>query len=54
VRIRGLDGVSDEWIKGLKVQKVAGGQLPPGQDICMFAESIISEKKDCCYLSARK
>jgi NitT/TauT family transport system substrate-binding protein len=49
-----LDGVSDAWIKDLKVQKVARGQLPPGQEIRMFSESMISEKKDCCYLSARK
>jgi sulfonate transport system substrate-binding protein len=26
-----LDGVSDEWIKSLSVEKVAGGQLPPDQ-----------------------
>ena len=48
-----LDGVSDDWIKDLKVEKVAGGQLPPGQDLGMFAESIMSEKKDCCYRSVR-
>ena len=24
-----LDGVSDEWLKGLEVNKVAGGQVPP-------------------------
>ena len=28
-----LDGVSDEWLKSLQVEKVAGGQLPPDEDI---------------------
>jgi hypothetical protein len=26
-----LDGVSDEWINSLQVEKVAGGQVPPDE-----------------------
>jgi len=48
-----LYGVSDDWIKDLKVQKVAGGQLPPRQDIRVFAELSSSGEKDCCLLSAK-
>jgi len=50
-----LDGVSDEWIKNLQVEKVAGGQVLPDQDIRMLAKVILSEKKDsCCLLSAKE
>ncbi len=28
-----LDGVTDEWIQSLHVEKVAGGQLPPDEDL---------------------
>ena len=27
-----LDGVTDDWLQSLKVEKVAGGQVPPDQD----------------------
>jgi NitT/TauT family transport system substrate-binding protein len=33
-----LDGVSDEWLKDLAVEKVAGGQLPPDQAARLRAE----------------
>jgi NitT/TauT family transport system substrate-binding protein len=33
-----LDGVSDEWIKGLEVQKVAGGQITTDQPIRLAVE----------------
>jgi sulfonate transport system substrate-binding protein len=33
-----LDGVSDEWIKELKVEKVAGGQIPSDQAQRLLAE----------------
>ncbi len=49
-----LPGVTDEWIKTLEVEKVAGGQMLPGQDIRTLAEAILSEKEDCCLLSAQK
>src|ERR1044071_6377210 len=34
-----LEGVSDEWIDSLKVEKVAGGQAPAGLDIRRYAMS---------------
>jgi NitT/TauT family transport system substrate-binding protein len=33
-----LDGVSDEWIQGVQVNKVAGGQLPPDEIYRVRAE----------------
>ncbi len=33
-----LDGVSDEWIQSLEVNKVAGGQLPPDENFRVRAE----------------
>ena len=43
-----LDGVSDEWLQNLQVEKVAGGQVPPNQDIRLYAELILSDKEDSC------
>lgn len=43
-----LEGVSDEWLQNLDVEKVAGGQIPPDQDIRLFAELILAEKEDSC------
>src|SRR5438477_2906561 len=43
-----LDGVSDEWLQGLQVEKVAGGQVPPDQDIRLFAELILSDTQGSC------
>ncbi|PYK96657.1 MAG: myristoyl transferase [Verrucomicrobia bacterium] len=34
-----LDGVSDEWLDSVQVEKVAGGQVPPGWDIRRYAQS---------------
>lgn len=42
-----LDGVSDEWLKTVTVEKVAGGQLPKGDDITMYAAEIPT-LRDCC------
>jgi NitT/TauT family transport system substrate-binding protein len=33
-----LDGVTDEWLKNLRVEKVIGGQVPQDQDIRLAAE----------------
>jgi NitT/TauT family transport system substrate-binding protein len=33
-----LDGVSDEWLESLQVEKVAGGQVPPDQDFRLRVE----------------
>jgi NitT/TauT family transport system substrate-binding protein len=43
-----LDGVSDEWLQNLQVEKVAGGQVPPDQDIRLYAELILSDTEDSC------
>lgn len=43
-----LEGVSDAWLQGLEVEKVAGGQVPPDQDIRLFAEIIQSDTEGSC------
>src|SRR5213594_392043 len=43
-----LDGVTDEWIKTVKVEKVPGGQVDPNQDIRLYAELIQSDIQDAC------
>jgi NitT/TauT family transport system substrate-binding protein len=43
-----LPGVTDEWIKTLEVEKVAGGQVSPNQDIRLIAELIQKERGDSC------
>ena len=43
-----LDGVTDEWIKAVKVEKVPGGQLDPNEDIRLYASVIESRVQDAC------
>ncbi len=43
-----LEGVSDEWLQNLEVEKVAGGQVPPDQDIRLYAELILADQEDSC------
>jgi NitT/TauT family transport system substrate-binding protein len=43
-----LDGVSDEWLQNLQVESVAGGQVPPDQDIRLYAELILSDTEESC------
>jgi len=43
-----LEGVSDEWLETLQVEKVAGGQVPPDQDIRLYAELILSDTQESC------
>ena len=43
-----LDGVSDEWIKGLQVETVAGGQVSPAEDIRLIAALIQKDTEDSC------
>src|SRR6266404_5461933 len=43
-----LEGVSDEWLNQLQVERVAGGQVPPDQDIRLFAELILSDTEESC------
>jgi NitT/TauT family transport system substrate-binding protein len=43
-----LDGVTDEWIKTVQVEKVPGGQVDPHQDIRLLAELIQKDTEDSC------
>jgi NitT/TauT family transport system substrate-binding protein len=43
-----LEGVTDEWLEGVQVEKVAGGQVRPDQDIRLFAELILSDHAGVC------
>ena len=43
-----LDGVTDEWLQNLAVEKVAGGQVPPDQDIRLYAELILHDTEGSC------
>ena len=43
-----LEGVTDEWLQNLQVERVAGGQVPPDQDIRLYAEMILSNAEDSC------
>ena len=43
-----LDGVTDEWIKTVQVEKVPGGQVDPNQDIRLYAELIQKDTEDSC------
>lgn len=43
-----LDGVTDEWLQNLHVEKVAGGQVPPDQDIRFYAELILHDTEGSC------
>jgi NitT/TauT family transport system substrate-binding protein len=43
-----LPGITDEWIKTLEVEKVAGGQVSPNQDIRLIAELIQKDREDSC------
>lgn len=56
-----LDGVSDEWIDSLQVEKVAGGQLPPDEKARLLAElahrnASVTEygEMSCCRLANTK
>jgi NitT/TauT family transport system substrate-binding protein len=43
-----LDGVTDEWLQNLQVEKVAQGQVPPDQDIRLYAELILHDTEGSC------
>ena len=50
-----LDGVSDEWLKTVEVEQVAGGQMPEGWDIRQYAAAILAaEGRGSCCLAAMK
>src|SRR5437764_3979778 len=43
-----LDGVTDEGLQNVQVEKVAGGQVPPDQDIRLYAELILHDTEGSC------
>src|SRR2546430_3494584 len=43
-----LDGVTDDWLQNLQVEKVAGEQVPPDQDIRLYAELILHDTEGSC------
>src|SRR5437763_346534 len=43
-----LDGVTDEWIKTLEVEKIAGAQVSPDDDIRLIAELVQKDRGDSC------
>jgi NitT/TauT family transport system substrate-binding protein len=47
-----LEGVSDEWLRTLQVEKLAGGQLPPDQKLRVLAEcagaGVLLNIASCC------
>jgi sulfonate transport system substrate-binding protein len=43
-----LEGVTDDWLQNLQVEKVAGGQVPPDQDIRLYAEMILHDTEGSC------
>jgi NitT/TauT family transport system substrate-binding protein len=49
-----LDGVTDEWIQNLKVEKLANAQANPNLDLRLYAEAIFGETKRSCCISAGK
>ncbi|HEY4282877.1 MAG TPA: ABC transporter substrate-binding protein [Chthoniobacterales bacterium] len=43
-----LEGVTDEWVKNLTVETVAGGQVSPNEDIRLIAALIEKDTEDSC------
>ena len=52
-----MDGVTDEWIQNLQVEKVAGGQVPPDENIRLAAELATQRGPfrlpSCCALPSK-
>src|SRR5438128_2240626 len=43
-----LEGITDDWIKSLRVETVAGGQVAPNEDIRLLAALIQKDTEDSC------
>src|SRR6516164_4620014 len=43
-----LDGVTDDWIKTLHVEKIRGAQVSPDEDIRLIADLIQKDRGDSC------
>jgi NitT/TauT family transport system substrate-binding protein len=52
-----LDGVSDDWINSIQVEKLTGGQLPPDHDARLQMELSVSDdalcSMTCCNLAIK-
>ena len=48
-----LEGVNDEWIRGLKVEEVAGGGRPPALDAASLA-ALVAREKEFQFLCCRR
>jgi NitT/TauT family transport system substrate-binding protein len=49
-----LDGVSDEWIEKVQVEKIAGGQVSPDDVAKMIAKGVLLQTAEsCCVISAK-
>lgn len=48
-----LEGVTDEWLNNLKVETVAGGQMPKDFDITKYASYITSDNLPSCCIPHR-
>jgi NitT/TauT family transport system substrate-binding protein len=49
-----LDGVSDEWLKTLQVEKLADGQIPPKLNYQKYAKMFLAQPDDpCCRTVAQ-
>jgi NitT/TauT family transport system substrate-binding protein len=48
-----LDGVTDEWLNGLQVEKLADGQLPPGEDIRQYAQLLLAPNQNNCCIGRK-
>ena len=49
-----LEGVTDEWIDGITVEKVAGGQMPENFDILKYAKLLTSDGGPSCCIPHRE
>jgi NitT/TauT family transport system substrate-binding protein len=46
-----LEGVTDQWVQSVAVEKVPGGDVPANRDIQALARMILSEKvPNCCII----
>jgi sulfonate transport system substrate-binding protein len=43
-----LEGVTDDWLKSVKVEKVPGGQVDPNEDIRLYAALLTKDTEDSC------
>ena len=43
-----LDGVTDEWLKTLQVEKLADGQIPPKLNYQKYAKMFLAQPDDPC------